>query len=73
MILERIDDYAVSSNQESGDGRYDIMLKSPDIRKQVLIFELKAADSYHSMETAAHAAIAQIKEKQDHIRIKYDT
>ena len=63
-LLERIEDYAVSSNQESGDGRYDIMVKSPDIKKAVMIFELKAADSYSGMETAAQAAIAQIKEKR---------
>lgn len=62
-LLERMEDYAVSSNQESGDGRYDIMLRSPDIGKPVMIFELKAAESYRGMETAARAAITQIKEK----------
>lgn len=40
-LLERIDDYAVTSNRESGDGRYDILLKSPDIKNPVMIFELK--------------------------------
>lgn len=63
-LLERVDDFAVSSNQESGDGRYDIMLKSPDVRNPVLIFELKAADSYGSMETAADSAMKQIKERR---------
>lgn len=62
-ILERMDDYVVSSNQESGDGRYDIMLKSPDVRKPVIIFELKTADSYGGMEAAAHKAVTQIYEK----------
>lgn len=62
-LLERIEDYAVSSNQESGDGRYDIMLKSPDIKKPVVIFELKTADSYRGMETAAYSAIKQIKDR----------
>ena len=62
-LLERMEDYVVSSNQESGDGRYDIMLKSPDIGKPVMIFELKIADSYRAMETAAHLAINQIREK----------
>lgn len=39
------------------------MLKSPDIRKPVVIFELKIADSYRRMETVAQSAMAQIKEK----------
>lgn len=62
-LLKRIDGYAVSSNQESGDGRYDIMLKSPDIGRAVLIFELKVSDSYYSMETTAQSAIRQIESK----------
>lgn len=60
-LLERIGEYAVTSNQESGDGRYDIMLKSPDVEKAVVIFELKISDTYHGMETAAQTAIKQIK------------
>lgn len=60
-LLERIDGYVVSSNQEFGDGRYDIMLKSPDVSQPVMIFELKIADSYREMETAAQSAIAQIE------------
>lgn len=62
-LLERMEDYTVSSNQESGDGRYDIMLKSPDIGKPVIIFELKSAESYHKLEVTALAAVTQIKEK----------
>lgn len=62
-LLERIDDYAVSSNQESGDGRYDIMLKSPYVDKPVMIFELKISDSYKNMETAARSAVRQIREQ----------
>lgn len=62
-LFEWVEGYAVSSNQESGDGRYDIMLKSPDIKNPVIIFELKAAESYHSMEKAARTAMMQVKEK----------
>lgn len=60
-LLERVDGYAVSSNQESGDGRYDIMLKSPDITCPVLLFELKISDSYHGLEAAAQSALAQME------------
>lgn len=51
----------VSSNQESGDGRYDIMLKSPDISRAVLIFELKISDSYGGMESAARISDRQME------------
>lgn len=62
-LLERMDGYVTSSNQESGDGRYDIMLKSPDVEKAALLFELKAAGSYKDMIRAAQSAIRQINER----------
>lgn len=62
-LLERVEGYVVSSNRESGDGRYDIMLKSPDIRNPVMIFELKVADTYRGMEKSARLAMDQIQEK----------
>lgn len=62
-LLERIDGYAISSNQESGDGRYDIMLKSPDIKKAAIIFELKVAGSYKNIMAEAQRAIRQINER----------
>lgn len=62
-LLERVKGWVISSNQESGDGRYDIMLKSPDIKNPVIIFELKIADSYGGMKAAAHTALTQMKEK----------
>lgn len=71
-LLERIDDYAITSNRESGDGRYDILLKSPDVKNPVMIFELKTTDSYLTMESAAHAAIAQIKDRHYGEDLKQD-
>lgn len=62
-LLERIDGYVISSNQESGDGRYDIMLKSPDIEKAAMLFELKIAASYKGMMAEAQGAIHQINER----------
>lgn len=62
-LMERMDGYAVSLNRESGDGRYDILLKSPDIEKAVLVFELKVAGSYQELPMAAGKAIGQIFEK----------
>lgn len=62
-LLERMNGYAISSNQESGDGRYDILLKSPDIENVPILFELKLADSYKEMESAAERAVRQINER----------
>lgn len=62
-LLERICGYAVSSNQESGDGRYDILLKNPDIERPPILFELKVADSYKNMPDAAQKAVSQINER----------
>lgn len=63
-LLERICGYAVSSNQESGDGRYDILLKNPDIERPPILFELKVADSYKNMPDAAQKAVSQINERR---------
>lgn len=59
-LLERLKDYAVSSNRESGDGRYDIMVKSPDVKRPAILFELKASDTFKSMETDSEKAIEQM-------------
>lgn len=63
-LLERMDGYAVWSNRESGDGRYDIILKSPDVEKPLLVFELKAPDTYQGLEKAAEAAVLQIRDRR---------
>lgn len=39
------------------------MLRSPDIKKAAMLFELKAANSYKGMITEAQGAIRQINER----------
>ncbi|MCQ2445032.1 MAG: ATP-binding protein, partial [Mailhella sp.] len=58
--------YIVTSNRESGFGRYDVMLEPRDPAKDpAFIFEFKVHDSYDekSLEDTVAAALAQIESK----------
>lgn len=58
-----MEDYYAYSNREAGEERYDICLKSLDVEKPVVIFELKLAESYSDMETKSRQAVEQIQLK----------
>ncbi len=62
-LLNGMDDFYAYSNREAGDGRYDICLKSLDVEKPVIIFELKMADSYMAMADKSIQAVQQIEMK----------
>ena len=55
--------HQISSNRESGDGRYDVMIIPLDISKPGIIIEFKVADTEKLMPKAAKEALAQIKAK----------
>lgn len=55
--------YLVSSNEESGTGRPDIILMDPENRTAA-IFEFKRSLSKNEMQATADIAINQIKEKK---------
>ncbi len=61
--------YYITSNRESGEGRYDIQLMPRDISKPGILIELKAAKdcSGDDLKALAQTALQQINEK------KYDT
>ena len=61
--------YYISSNRESGEGRYDIQLMPRDITKSGIIIEIKAIKdcSDEGLRRLAQGALAQINEK------KYET
>ena len=61
--------HEVTSNRESGYGRYDIMIIPRDPAKTGYVIEFKAVDTEENetVETAAAAALKQIEEK------KYET
>ena len=62
-IFGGMGDYYSYSNRESGDGRYDICLKSMDVEKPVILFELKVSESFHQMEKCSLKAVEQIRMK----------
>ena len=64
-LLTNIGGYRVKSNRESGSGRPDIVLQTPNIRKgRVILLELKLAESIADLELAADRGLAQIEEQR---------
>ena len=56
----------MSSNRESGLGRYDILLRPRDLSKRGIIIELKLYDPLYdeSVEAILDSALRQIEDKQ---------
>lgn len=62
-ILAQSQDYIVKSNRESGSGRSDLMVYSPDIEGKSFVLELKAAKKFRQLDAACDEALQQIEEK----------
>lgn len=62
-ILSQSDNYLVKSNRESGNGRSDLMIKSPSLRGKAFILELKVAANIDELEEAAGKALQQIHDR----------
>ena len=60
-MLGHLRTHIVKSNREAGDGRYDILVRSPDIRQSVILMELKAAKDYTSLQKEAEEGLKQIE------------
>ena len=63
-ILSQSENYLVKSNRESGNGRSDIMVKSPSLRGRSFIVEVKVSDSIDDLENDAQKALQQIYDKR---------
>lgn len=63
-ILSQSEDYLVKSNRESGNGRSDLMVKSPSLRGRAFVLEVKVSDSIDGLEADAEKALRQIYEKK---------
>ena len=61
-ILKGAGKYLVVSNRESGNGRPDILLKTPSVRGAAVILELKVSDRFQGMEQECNKALKQIEE-----------
>ena len=63
-ILSQSEHYLVKSNRESGNGRSDIVVKSPSLRGRSFVLELKVSDSIDELEGDAKKALQQIYDKK---------
>lgn len=66
LMVDLADRYSITSNRESGFGRYDVMLKPGDRADNAFILEFKVHDPQeeHSLEDTVAAALKQIEEKR---------
>lgn len=63
-ILSQSENYLVKSNRESGNGRSDIVVKSPSLRGKSFVMEVKVSDSVDNLENDAEKALKQIYDKR---------
>ena len=62
-LLGGMQDYNKFSNRESGEGRYDIVLKPYDEKQPAIILELKRVQRFTEMEDMCYKALQQIDDK----------
>ncbi|MCI5587621.1 MAG: PD-(D/E)XK nuclease domain-containing protein, partial [Lachnospiraceae bacterium] len=65
LIVDLSKDYVITSNRESGFGRYDVVIEPKDIEKDAIILEFKVhdEDDEKTLEDTVKAALDQIEEK----------
>lgn len=64
LMVELEDRYIITSNRESGFGRYDVMMEPRDIQEPAMILEFKIQDTNEKELTdTARAALRQINER----------
>lgn len=66
LAVELADLYIITSNRESGFGRYDVMMEPKNGTDNAIIIEFKVKDSGEekSLEETADAALKQIEEQR---------
>ena len=67
LIVDLQRDYIITSNRESGFGRYDVVIepKNPAENDAIIIeFKVHDADDEESLQDTVQAALAQIEEKK---------
>lgn len=65
LLVELTDRYILTSNRESGFGRYDVMLEPRNLRDDAIILEFKVQNSEEERELSdtVQAALRQIEEQ----------
>ncbi|WP_337742858.1 AAA family ATPase [Fusobacterium gonidiaformans] len=70
MLLSLTKEYHIHSNQESGYGRYDLILEPKQNDKMAYIFEFKVAKTEEDLEKKAEEALQQIAEREYYIELQ---
>ena len=65
LIVDLTGEYVVTSNRESGFGRYDVVIEPKDVEKDAIILEFKVhdAEDEQTLEDTVQSALVQIEEK----------
>ena len=66
LMVDLQNRYVITSNRESGFGRYDVMLEPKNLEDDAIILEFKVHDSEDedSLKDTVQSALHQIEEKQ---------
>jgi hypothetical protein len=67
LLAENSREYVITSNRESGYGRYDVVMEPKDVGKPAAILEFKVFDTLDDekgLEDTARNALKQIEEKR---------
>ncbi|CAL7869002.1 9-O-acetyl-N-acetylneuraminate esterase [Fusobacterium necrophorum subsp. funduliforme] len=70
MLLSLTKEYHVRSNQESGYGRYDLLLEPKRKEDTAYLFEFKVAKREEDLEKKAEEAIAQMEENHYDVELR---
>ena len=72
LLAELQDRYVITSNRESGFGRYDIMLEPKEKGRDAFLIEFKVAraDRGETLEDAVRSALDQIEKMQYEIALR---
>ena len=63
-VLSQSGKYLVKSNRETGNGRSDLVLKTPSLRGRAFVIEIKVSDSIENLENDAERVVKQIYDKK---------
>lgn len=63
-ILSQSENYLVKSNRESGNGRPDLIVKSPSLRGRAFVLEVKVSECIDDLEADAEKALLQVYDRK---------
>lgn len=63
-VLSQSSKYLVKSNRETGNGRSDLVLKTPSLRGRAFIIEIKVSDGIDDLGPDAERAVKQVYDRK---------